>query len=96
MPTNKKDLGLHAWGNIVPACSPCNSKKHGNDWRDFIIQRAGSNAVERHQRMREFLEAYPYNPQYELGSIVTDLYVEVGAISMALLQEKVKRTKETL
>lgn len=96
MPINKKDLGLHAWGNIVPACNPCNSKKHGSDWRDFIIERAGSDAAERHQRMREFLEAYPYDPQYDLGSIVADLYVEVGAIAMALIQEKIKRTKETL
>lgn len=45
--------------------------------------------------MREFLELYPYKPQYDLGSIVVDLYVEVGAISMALIQEKIKRTKET-
>jgi NMD protein affecting ribosome stability and mRNA decay len=96
VPINKKDLGLHAWGNIVPACNPCNSKKHGSDWRDFIIERAGSDAAERHQRMREFLEAYPYDPQYDLGSIVADLYVEVGAIAMALIQEKIKRTKETL
>src|SRR4051794_13891431 len=41
VPTNRTDLGLDAWGNIVPACGPCNSTKHGQDWRDFIIQRAG-------------------------------------------------------
>jgi hypothetical protein len=96
IPINKKDLGLHAWGNIVPACNPCNSKKQGGDWRDFIIQRAGPSAAERHQRMRDFLESYPYHPSYDLGSIVNDLYVEVGAVAMALIQEKVKRTKETL
>ncbi|HSS04309.1 MAG TPA: HNH endonuclease signature motif containing protein [Solirubrobacterales bacterium] len=96
IPTNKKDLGLDAWGNIVPACNPCNSEKHGSDWRDFIIQRAGPDAAERHQRMQEFLNAYPYTPTYELGSIVADLYDEAGAVAMALIHEKVVRTKETL
>lgn len=96
IPMNKKDLGLDAWGNVVPACNSCNSKKHAGDWRDFIIQRAGSHAVERHQRMQEFLQAYPYAPAYQLGSIVTDLYGESGAVAMALIHEKVLRTKETL
>src|SRR4051812_12819789 len=44
IPMNKSGLGLHAWGNVVPACSPCNAKKQGGDWRDFIIERAGPNA----------------------------------------------------
>jgi hypothetical protein len=96
IPMNKKDLGLDAWGNVVPACSQCNSKKHANDWRDFIIQRAGANAAERHQRMQKFLNAYPYAPAYELGSIVVDLYDESGAIALALIREKVVRTKETI
>ncbi|HXQ89696.1 MAG TPA: HNH endonuclease signature motif containing protein [Solirubrobacterales bacterium] len=93
---NKKDLGLDAWGNIVPACGSCNSKKHANDWRDFIIERAGPNAAERHQRMQEFLNLYSYAPAYELGSVVADLYDESGAVAMALIHEKVIRTKETL
>jgi hypothetical protein len=96
IPMNKKDLGLDAWGNIVPACNACNSKKHADDWRDFIIQRAGPNAAERHQRMQDFLAAYPYKPAYELGSIVADLYDESAAVAMALIHEKVARTKETL
>ena len=32
VPTNQTDLGLHAWGNIVPACRECNAKKQGRDW----------------------------------------------------------------
>ena len=96
VPINKKDLGLDAWGNVVPACTSCNSTKHGNDWRDFIIQRAGQDAAERHQRMQEFLTAYPYEPPYELGSVVTDLYDEAGAVAMALIHEKMRRTKELL
>ena len=29
IPMNKADLGLHAWGNIVPACQTCNATKQG-------------------------------------------------------------------
>lgn len=96
IPINKQDLGLDAWGNVVPACNPCNSKKHGQDWRDFIIQRAGSNAAERHQRMQDFLEAYPYNPPTEWRAIVADLYDEIGVIAMALIRQKHARIRETL
>jgi hypothetical protein len=71
-------------------------KKAPSDWRDFIIQRAGPNAAERHQRMQDFLNVYPYAPAYELGSIVADLYDESAAVAMALIHEKVVRTKETL
>jgi hypothetical protein len=39
IPMNKTSLGLHAWGNVVPACGSCNAKKQGGDWRDFVIQR---------------------------------------------------------
>jgi hypothetical protein len=38
----------------------------------------------------------PAIPQLEKAWVVADLYVEVGAVAMALIQEKVKRTKETL
>lgn len=97
IPINQKDLGLDAWGNVVPACGACNSAKHGSDWRDFIIQQAGPDAAERHQRMREFLAAYPYWPPLELlRPIVADLYNEAGAVAMALIQAKILRTREAL
>ena len=54
----KSDLGLHAWGNVVPACQSCNNARQRKDWRDYIIQRAGPEAAERHARVLAFLEAY--------------------------------------
>src|SRR5262249_9608514 len=41
IPMNKADLGLDAWGNIVPACAACNNARQRKDWRDYIIERAG-------------------------------------------------------
>ena len=96
IPTNKTDLGLHAWGNIVPACRECNAKKQGSDWRDFIIQRAGPDGPERHARMREFLKEYGYKPGADLSAIAGELYDEVGEIAMTLIRAKIKRIRPTL
>lgn len=91
IPMNKSGLGLHAWGNVVPSCQACNARKHGGDWRDFIIQRAGVHAAERHARMTEFLKQYPYSPSQDLRAVAEELYDEVGAIAMTLIASKVRR-----
>ena|SRR5690348_7017270 len=91
IPMNKTGLGLHAWGNVVPACDSCNARKHGGDWKDFIIERAGAHAAERHARMKAFLEHYKYSPTHDLRVVAEELYEEVGAIAMTLIDSKVKR-----
>jgi hypothetical protein len=96
VPMNKSDLGLHAWGNIVAACQRCNAKKQRKDWRDFIIERAGVAAPERHAKMREFLEEYDYKPTFELREVAEELYEEVGSIAMTLIGVKIKRVRERL
>jgi hypothetical protein len=96
IPTNKTDLGLHAWGNIVTACRACNAKKQGSDWRDFIIERAGRDAAERHARMRDFLSEYDYRPSADLREVAGELYDEVGEIAMTLIRAKIKRTRDKL
>ena len=93
---NKESLGLHAWGNVVPACYACNATKHGGDWKDFIIERAGDQAGERHARMKAFLAQYGYQPKGDLREVADALYDEVGAIAMALIDTKVRRLKPKL
>ena len=96
IPMNKTGLGLHAWGNIVPACQACNAKKQGGDWKDFIIQRAGVDAAERHGRMLAFLAKYKYAPMHDLRDVAEELYDEVGGIAMTLIDSKVKRFRKKL
>lgn len=96
IPMNKADLGLHAWGNIVAACQACNAKKQRQDWRDFIIERAGPDAGERHARVKAFLEHYDYKPSFELRDVAEELYEEVGSIAMTLIGAKIKRVREKL
>jgi 5-methylcytosine-specific restriction endonuclease McrA len=96
IPMNKADLGLHAWGNIVPACQACNAKKQRHDWRDFIIERAGPDAGERHARVKAFLVHYHYEPSFELRDVAEELYEEVGSIAMTLIGAKIKRVRDKL
>lgn len=94
---NKTDLGLHAWGNVVPACQDCNAKKQGTHWKDFLIQRAGTNAKERHQRVNDFIKQHRYEPKpSDLHEVAVALYDEVGAIAMTLIDAKIARVRARL
>lgn len=94
IPINRTDLGLHAWGNIVPACRDCNAKKQGADWRDFIIRRAGERAADRHERVSAFLKKYGYKPDADrIRALAAALSEEIAAIGMALIEAKVKHTR---
>jgi 5-methylcytosine-specific restriction endonuclease McrA len=96
IPMNKADLGLHAWGNIVPACQACNATKQRKDWRDFIIERAGPDAAERHARVKAFVREYDYEHKVDLRSVAEELYEEVGSIAMTLIAAKIKRIRDKL
>jgi 5-methylcytosine-specific restriction endonuclease McrA len=97
IPMNKTSLGLHAWGNVVPACQDCNAKKHGKEWHAYLVQRAGSDAPERYERVTEFFEKYRYAPDpNDLRDTAEELYAEVGSIAMTLVGAKVKRVRDKL
>lgn len=78
VPRNRTNVGLHAWGNVVPACRDCNRLKKGNvDWRTHL------NAVEpdvvrrqaRADRIEEFRQRYRYEPDVEpLRAVLQSLY----------------------
>jgi hypothetical protein len=70
--------------------------KQGGDWREFIIQRAGAKAAERLARVRAFLKEHRYDPTLELGDVASELYEDVGVISMALIRAKIERVKSRL
>ena len=36
VPINKKSLGEHCAGNVVPCCKECNSRKHSKDYLEFL------------------------------------------------------------
>ncbi len=56
-------------GERCPSCQACNAKKQQRDWRDYIIERAGPAAGERHARVTAFLKHYKYKPSFEPASV---------------------------
>lgn len=97
IPMNKSSLGLHAWGNVVPACLDCNAQKQGREWHSFLVRRAGVDAAERYERVRAFVAKNKYAPKPDdLRKVAEDLYAEVGTVAMALIATKVKRFRDAL
>ena len=97
VPMNKTSLGLHAWGNVVPACQDCNAKKQGRAWHAYLVERAGPSAAERYTRVTEFVRHYKYEPDpNDLRDTAEELYAEVGDIVMTLVKAKIKRVREKL
>ncbi len=94
IPLNRNGLGLHAWGNIVPSCGPCNAFKQGKPWHEVVAARAGDSAADRYKLISEFVNRYAYAPPYDLKSATADLYAEIGSVGMALVRTKIERTKE--
>jgi hypothetical protein len=97
IPMNKTSLGLHAWGNVVPACQDCNARKQGQQWHSYLVERAGASAAERYKRVQEFVTNYGYEPDpADLRDTAEELYAEVGEIAMTLIRAKIKRVRERL
>lgn len=93
---NKTSVGLHAWGNIVPACGSCNATKHARGWQDFIAERAGIDAPSRRARVLAMLDEYGYNPTTDLRTAAAELYEEVGGMSMTLIRAKAASLRDSL
>jgi len=98
IPLNKDAVGLHAWGNVVPACSDCNARKQGRDWQDFLIER-GESAEEiktRRAAIEAFRRKYRYAPEMQLRQIANDLYADVGSVTIALIEARLDRANAAL
>jgi hypothetical protein len=99
IPTNKENLGLNAWGNIVPACASCNDKKHNKDWIDYINSIATLTSKEKQDNidhLKNYLISMKYNPNLELKEIAGNLYDDVGAVAQALIDLRYKQAEEKI
>jgi 5-methylcytosine-specific restriction endonuclease McrA len=57
IPINKDKLGEHRLGNLVPSCKPCNSRKGGSDFREFL-----EDDLESIQRIETYMDSRNYVP----------------------------------
>ncbi len=99
IPVNKRSLGLHAWGNVVPACSRCNSKKQQKDWESYLST-CCPNDVEleasRRARLLQFMEHYGYEPDADLSAVAGNLYEDVGEVALTLINLRFKQAEAML
>lgn len=99
-PTVKKKMfsGVgHSIGNLVPCCKPCNSRKGGKPWSQYLAQAAGSEFEERHALIDRHLKRYAVPiqlpgeiPEYKellrIREKVLDLFAEADRVAARLRQ----------
>lgn len=82
VPINRSAVGLHAWGNIVPACKWCNDLKGHQTWEVHPRLNAA-----RRQRIEAYIEEYDYSPDVsELRVVLEKLYHLSDAQTRALVE----------
>lgn len=57
IPINKKKLGEHKLGNLVPACKKCNNEKGGQDYIEFC-----KDNIEAAQKIKDYMTSRNYVP----------------------------------
>jgi hypothetical protein len=94
IPMNKTSLGLHAWGNVVPCCSPCNNEKQQKPWKEFIKAKAGDLAAQRIKKIEAFVKSKNYDPNLNLHEYADNLYEDVGQVAMTLINLRYKQAQD--
>lgn len=94
IPMNKASLGLHAWGNVVPCCNSCNNEKQQKGWKDFLNTKAEPKAAKsRRERIESFVSLKRYDPNLNLHEYADNLYEDVGAVAMTLIELRYKQAE---
>ena len=79
---NRVSVGLHAWGNIVPACKPCNDIKRDKAWSEHPLL-----DHDRRQRIVDYVADHKYNPEVtELRTVLERLYSLSDSQTRALVE----------
>jgi hypothetical protein len=99
IPMNKQSLGLHAWGNVVPTCGSCNSKKQQKDWEAYLSICCPDDVeleASRKAKLLRFMEHYEYEPNVELSAVAGNLYEDVGEVALTLINLRFKQAEAML
>ena len=97
IPMNKEHLGLHAWGNVVPCCRDCNNSKNQASWESFLASQAkGRTFQDRRSRILSFVSDQKYDPDLHLADYAGNLYEDVGAVAMTLIELRYNQAQEAI
>lgn len=95
VPINKKNLGEHRIGNLVPACRSCNAKKGSMDFRAFL-----SNNPLRIAVIEAHMDKYCYTPLGNSALLLETFsmaHAEVGQLAdryIALIEAILKKDED--
>lgn len=97
VPMNRSDLGLHAWGNVVPCCRPCNGEKQQKHWQEFLGKKAdGESFKARLLRIQKFQKQVDYDPTLHLDTYANNLYQDVGEVAMTLIKLRIHQAEAAI
>lgn len=97
IPMNKKALGLHAWGNVVPCCQPCNNEKQQSSWEEFLASKCKNPIFKnRKEKILSFVVSKKYDPNINLHRFADNLYEDVGEVVMTLIRLRYKQAEEEI
>ena len=99
VPINKQFLGLHCWGNIVPACKDCNNEKNTSTWEEFLKSKVPDPSLykKRYELVTGYANKYGYNAQkLNLKSVAGNLYEDVGEVASTLIELRLAQAKELI
>ena len=96
IPMNKANLGLHAWGNVVPCCKSCNNAKQQRPWREYLKEIAPEATDGRANRIRDFVELKQYDPNLDLHEYADNLYQDVGEVALTLIRLRYEQAEEKI
>ena len=93
IPQNRNAVGLHAWGNVAPCCSDCNSKKHKKSWESYLLEvcLGDTNLFnDRKQKLIEFIKHYRYEHIVtdELQQWVDKTYKDAKLVATGFIDSK--------
>lgn len=79
IPINKKKLGEHRLGNLVPSCNLCNKNKGGKDFREFLGDNAAAiSKIEEYMDNRNYV---PLEDNEQMKMILNMAHKEVAALA---------------
>jgi 5-methylcytosine-specific restriction endonuclease McrA len=96
IPMNKANLGLHAWGNVVPCCKDCNNEKQQRPWQEFLVTKAQSAEPERKARIESFVSSRNYDPNLNLHDYADNLYADIGEVAQTLIRLRYQQAEQAI
>ncbi|CAB4682983.1 MAG: hypothetical protein F2662_01925 [Actinobacteria bacterium] len=95
IPMNQKSLGLHMYGNLVPACTECNRAKKSKSLGEFLEKHKIRNSTQLKNKIEARARRFGVTePSDALKGLVANLYLDVGSLVVKQAESILKTLPE--